>query len=94
MAYDIPVFGTMAHSFIMSFETEIDAFRAFSKTFPDRSTLLIDTYDDLAGAKKAIVIAKELEKSGYRLPLKTTLTLTPSTNYPKSQTPTGFFRRL
>jgi nicotinate phosphoribosyltransferase len=67
MAYDIPVFGTMAHSFVMSFETEIDAFRAFSKTFPDRSTLLIDTYDDLAGAKKAIVIAKELEKSGYAL---------------------------
>jgi nicotinate phosphoribosyltransferase len=50
LAYGIPVFGTMAHSFVMSYEKEIDAFRAFAKTFPDKSTLLIDTYDDIAGA--------------------------------------------
>jgi nicotinate phosphoribosyltransferase len=61
------VFGTMAHSFIMSYEREIDAFRAFAKTFPDKSTLLIDTYDDIAGAEKAAVVAKELEKKGLRL---------------------------
>src|SRR5665647_1328924 len=48
MAYDIPVFGTMAHSFVMSYTKEIDAFRAFAKTFPNKSTLLIDTYDDIA----------------------------------------------
>jgi nicotinate phosphoribosyltransferase len=67
MAYGIPVFGTMAHSFIMSFEKEIDAFRAFAKTFPSKSTLLIDTYNDIAGAEKAAKVAKELEKKGFKL---------------------------
>jgi nicotinate phosphoribosyltransferase len=67
LAYGIPVFGTMAHSFIMSYEREIDAFRAFAKTFPDKSTLLIDTYDDIAGAEKAAVVAKELEEKGLKL---------------------------
>ena len=65
--YGIPVFGTMAHSFIMSYPKEIDAFRAFVKTFPNKSTLLIDTYDDISGAEKAAVIAKELEGKGFRL---------------------------
>ncbi len=67
MTYGIPVFGTMAHSFVMSFEKEIDAFRAFAKTFPDKSTLLIDTYDDMAGAEKAAAVAKELEQRGCKL---------------------------
>ncbi len=67
MAYGIPLFGTMAHSFIMSYPKEIDAFRAFAKTFPNKSTLLIDTYDDLAGAEKAVVVAKELEANGFKL---------------------------
>ena len=67
MKYGIPVFGTMAHSFVMSFKKEIDSFRAFTKTFPDKSTLLIDTFDNLKGAEKAAKVAKELEKRGFKL---------------------------
>jgi len=67
MAYGIPVFGTMAHSFVMSYPKEIDAFRAFAKTFPNKSTLLIDTYDEIAGAEKAVIVAKELEKKDFIL---------------------------
>ena len=65
--YGIPLFGTMAHSFIMSYKTEIDAFRAFTSTFPDETTLLIDTYDEITGAQNAILIAKELDKLGHKL---------------------------
>jgi nicotinate phosphoribosyltransferase len=67
LAYGIPAFGTMAHSFVMAHEHEIEAFRAFARTFPEKSTLLIDTYDDIAGAEKAAQIAKELEKTGHKL---------------------------
>jgi nicotinate phosphoribosyltransferase len=67
MKYGIPVFGTMAHSFVMSFSKEIDSFRAFTKTFPDKSTLLIDTFDNFKGAEKAARVAKELEKRGSKL---------------------------
>ena len=67
MVYRVPVFGTMAHSFILSYENEIDAFRAFAKTFPAKSTLLIDTYDDLAGAENAATVAKEMAKAGQKL---------------------------
>ena len=65
--YDIPPAGTMAHSFISSFPTELDAFRAYSHCFPDRTILLLDTYDTVAGAWNAVVIAKELEAEGHRL---------------------------
>ena len=67
LAYGIPVFGTMAHSFIMSYQKEIEAFRAFAKTFPNKCILLIDTYDDIAGAEKASVVGKELMAQGIKL---------------------------
>lgn len=67
MIYGIPVFGTMAHSYIMSFPSEIEAFRAFVEDFPNNSVLLIDTYDTINGARNAIKVAKELEKKGLRL---------------------------
>ena len=65
--YGIKILGTQAHSFIMSFPSEIEAFRAYVKTFPNKATLLIDTYDTTQGAKNAAIVAKELEKQGDRL---------------------------
>jgi len=65
--YGIPVYGTMAHSYVMSFPSELEAFRAFSEDFPDNVLLLIDTYDTLRGAENAVKIARELERKGYRL---------------------------
>jgi len=65
--YGIKIFGTQAHSFVMSFPTELEAFRAYVKTFPNKATLLIDTYDTIQGAKNAVIVAKELEKQGDRL---------------------------
>jgi nicotinate phosphoribosyltransferase len=65
--YGIPIVGTMAHSFVTSFEKEIDAFRAFVASFPNHSTLLIDTYDTAAGARKAVQVANEMAAKGQRL---------------------------
>ncbi|HLE07240.1 MAG TPA: nicotinate phosphoribosyltransferase [archaeon] len=65
--FGIQAAGTMAHSFVMSFPTELDAFRAYAETFPDRSVLLIDTYNTLLGARNAITVAKELEAKGKKL---------------------------
>ncbi|MBI4340641.1 MAG: nicotinate phosphoribosyltransferase [Chloroflexi bacterium] len=65
--YGIPIAGTMAHSYVSSFPEEIDAFRAYARTFPDASVFLIDTYDTLEGARKAAVVAREMEVAGHRL---------------------------
>lgn len=65
--YGIPIFGTMAHSYVTSFSEETEAFRVFAKNFPKISTLLIDTYDDIVGARKAARVAKEMESRGERL---------------------------
>ncbi len=65
--FDIPVFGTHAHSWVMSFNTELEAFRAFAKSSPKNCTLLIDTYDVAQGVENAIVVAKEMEAVGEKL---------------------------
>jgi nicotinate phosphoribosyltransferase len=66
--FNIPVSGTQAHSWVQSFDTELEAFRAYSKIHPENTVLLVDTYDTLnSGIPNAITIAHEMEKEGYRL---------------------------
>ncbi|MFW6126670.1 MAG: nicotinate phosphoribosyltransferase [Thermodesulfobacteriota bacterium] len=65
--YGVPTFGTMAHSYVTSFRDEIDSFRVFAENFPESTTLLIDTYDNVVGAKKAAQVGKEMEARGERL---------------------------
>ncbi len=67
LVYGIPPTGTMAHSYVEAFPREIDAFRAFARAFPKATTLLIDTYDTLAAARKAVVVAREMAARGERL---------------------------
>lgn len=65
--YGLPIVGTMAHSYISSYEQEIDAFRSYVRSFPNHSILLIDTYDTIAGARKAVSVAKEMAVRGEKL---------------------------
>ncbi|MFQ5948256.1 MAG: nicotinate phosphoribosyltransferase, partial [Acidimicrobiia bacterium] len=65
--YGIPVTGTMAHSFVMTYPDEEQAFRAFARAFPESAVLLIDTYDTVEGARKAVRVAAELASEGIRI---------------------------
>lgn len=65
--FDIPIMGTHAHSFVMSFRSELDAFRAYAKSFPNDSTFLIDTYDTIEGAKNAAIVGNEMKQNGFLL---------------------------
>ncbi|MCL2574275.1 MAG: nicotinate phosphoribosyltransferase [Defluviitaleaceae bacterium] len=66
--FDIPVKGTHAHSWVMSFDTELEAFAAYAAAFPDRCTLLVDTYDTLeSGVPNAIRIFDEMRAAGKPL---------------------------
>lgn len=64
--FDIPVKGTHAHSWVMSFDSELDAFRAFAKVYPDTCLLLVDTYDTIQGIKNAITVFNELKAQGHK----------------------------
>lgn len=65
--YRIPVFGTMAHSYITSFSNEKEAFEAYAGSFPDNTVLLVDTYDTVEGCRKAAQVGKEMKLRGYNL---------------------------
>lgn len=64
-AFGIPVAGTHAHSWVMSFPTELEAFRTFARHYPDRCVLLVDTYDtEKSGVPNAITVFKEMHAEG------------------------------
>ena len=65
--YGIPLYGTMAHSYIMAHEREREAFAHFAATFPRLSTLLVDTYDTVEGVKGAVAVALDLKAKGFQL---------------------------
>lgn len=66
--HDIPASGTMAHSWVQSFEDELTSFRKYAEYYPDETILLVDTYDTLGiGVPNAIKVGKELEENGHRL---------------------------
>lgn len=66
--FGLPPKGTHAHSWVQSFPGELEAFRAFARTFPKECVLLVDTYDVLrSGVPNAIAVARELEAGGNRL---------------------------
>ena len=62
--YGLLAAGTMAHSFIEAFPSELEAFRAFASDFPGRPTFLVDTYDAVSGVKHAIEVIKEMKPGG------------------------------
>src|SRR5690606_30461335 len=66
--FDIPSAGTMAHSFIQSYDSELQAFRDFAEKRPENCVLLVDTYDTLrSGVPNAIIVAKEMEQRSQKL---------------------------
>ncbi|QDK78695.1 nicotinate phosphoribosyltransferase [Spirosoma sp. KCTC 42546] len=65
--YDIPVRGTHAHSWVMSFDDEQQAFDTYAQVLPNNVTLLVDTYDTLQGVRHAIETGRKLEAQGHTL---------------------------
>ena len=65
--YGLPVRGTHAHSWVMSFANEEQAFTAYAQAFPDDSVFLVDTYDTLDGVRHAIEVAKKMRAQSHEL---------------------------
>ena len=65
--YGIPVRGTHAHSWVLAFDSELEAFEAFARAMPNNCVFLVDTYDTLEGVDNAIAVAKQMLAEGHRL---------------------------
>jgi nicotinate phosphoribosyltransferase len=65
--YDIPVKGTHAHSWVMCFDDELEAFRAYARAMPNNCVFLVDTYDTLEGVRRAAEVGKWLREQGHEM---------------------------
>jgi nicotinate phosphoribosyltransferase len=65
--YGIPVKGTHAHSWVMSFDDELESFEAYAKVMPNNSVFLVDTYNTLEGVRHAAIVGKKLKAAGHRM---------------------------
>jgi len=65
--FGIPLYGTMAHSFIEAFDDEVAAFAAFAQSRPDNLVFLLDTYDTEAAARKVVALAPRLKEKGIAI---------------------------
>ena len=65
--FGIPVAGTHAHSWVMSFETELEAFEAYARALPNNCIFLADTYETLGGVRNAVKVGHELRKQGHEM---------------------------
>lgn len=65
--FGIPVRGTHAHSWVMSFESEIESFETYAEIMPNNCVFLVDTYNSIEGVKNAIEVGKKLRNKGYKL---------------------------
>lgn len=67
MRYGIPVRGTHAHSWVMSFDTEEEAFNAYADAMPNNCVFLVDTYDTLEGVQHAVQVGRKLREQGHEM---------------------------
>ena len=65
--FDVPVKGTHAHSWVMSFDTEYEAFAAYAAAMPNNCVFLVDTYDTVEGVRKAVEVGRALRKHGHEI---------------------------
>ncbi len=65
--FGIPVKGTHAHSWVMSFDNELESFKEYAKAMPNNCVFLVDTYDTLEGVKKAVEVGNWLRKNGHEM---------------------------
>jgi nicotinate phosphoribosyltransferase len=65
--FGIPVKGTHAHSWIMSFDSELEAYRAYAQVMPNNCVFLVDTYDTLDGVRHAVEVGRELRRQGHEM---------------------------